>query len=299
MNIDEYFNKVMSFKKEDENGNKIDFLSDEEKSKLSLLKKSVYALKLLTRLSFIIGFVSLVIIVFLAATLKEDLNIPNILGLGFFLGFIFAGFFYALLYIINSKYISLLKFYYNKENKNYEKKDSIFPVASAIAGSLTNVDKDIMQNVINCGNDPKTYYLIHKDEINKHKVNLIDNNCYILSGVMSLLEANNYVSIIEDSCSKEDFLNALNTINKEIDFRSIKLIDEKALSSSDNLFNWTCSINNVIKSRNKALILYDISKVYENQTILFIIDLDKVQSFTKIPGIYYIIEGEIINEYRQ
>ena len=145
-----------------------------------------------------------------------------------------------------------------------------------------------MKNVYNCIKDPKTYYIVHKESINMNLTKNVGENDYLVSGIISLLENNHYLSVLNSTCTKEEFLKSISSLDKSIDFNKI-ILNEDSLNDQENkVKNWIYSVNKVLKESDKAVIIFKLDNISNNKAILFITSFDYLFEFIKIPGMDYI-----------
>ena len=231
MNNEEIYNKIMNLKIENANGEKIDYLSKEAKSDIEKVRKEIRTVKKLLKLFLILTIVSLVIIFIFFLSSDGNDRIPILLQLIFYLNIILTIIFYCMFKLYNCKYNQMLKGYNDidmtSNNIYYETYlnqnnyldvlylDKLLYVASSL---ISKQDANIMNNIYNCINDPKTYYIVHKDEINKSLMDVTDKTYYLVSGVISILENNHYLSILDRQCTKEEFIKSISSLDNSINF---------------------------------------------------------------------------------
>lgn len=295
MKTEELYNKLMNLKINDENGNQKDYLNEEEKRAIINSRKTVKLLNMFSKLFLFLTIVCLIIIFILAGTSGDDFKIPTLLRFGFFISLIMTPFCYILFLICNSNYKNSLNYYFYKNNDEQSEMNNnsdLNDILYAFSSRLSENNPEIMQNIINCINDPKTYYLIHKNEIEKHNVNVYDNNSILICGVISILDNYKKVSIISENCNGIDFINNILGLDNKVDLSSIKLSNKEFPDNTMKIANWISDINIFLEQFDKVLMLFDLSKVYNEEIIVFNINKNELNDFSVIPGMVYINVNE-------
>lgn len=309
MNNEEIYNKIMNLKIENANGEKIDYLSKEAKSDIEKVRKEIRTVKKLLKLFLILTIVSLVIIFIFFLSSDGNDRIPILLQLIFYLNIILTIIFYCMLKLYNCKYNQMLKGYNDidmtSNNIYYETYlnqnnyldvlylDKLLYVASSL---ISKQDANIMNNIYNCINDPKTYYIVHKDEINKSLMDVTDKTYYLVSGVISILENNHYLSILDRQCTKEEFIKSISSLDNSINFNKIGLNEDNLEGKKNKVKNWVYSVNKVLKENNKAIILFELGNISNDKVILFITNFYYLFDFITMPEMNYICEKDLFKD---
>lgn len=282
MKNEEIYNKIMNFKIKNDDGKKVDYLSQDERNIITEERKKVKTSKILSKLLLIVTIAILIMMFILAGTSRDLLKIPTVLKFTFFISLILIICFYCMFAAFNYDYKKLLKSYYTKyTNETYAYYASYAKYDIYLAQSLyeftvyvSGNDKKIMANLYNCINDPKTYYIVHKEEINKHSINIIDDNVYLVGGIMSLLENHHYVSILDNTCTKDEFLKEIRELNEKIDVNEIEWNDDNSNDIKNKVKIWIHDVNKVLKEKDKTMILFKLDQIYKDKVIICITDIN-------------------------
>ena len=303
MKNEEIYNKIMNLKIETADGKKIDYLNKDAKDGIIKIKKQVRKFKMLLKLFLILAIVSLVIMfIFFLISNKVPILLQFIIIIN--LGLIII--FFCMFEFSNYNYTNLLKSYNNIDiNINniyvhYTKQilhdRYLDTLLSYVALLISEKDANIMKNVYNCIKDPKTYYIVHKESINMNLTKNVGENDYLVSGIISLLENNHYLSVLNSTCTKEEFLKSISSLDKSIDFNKI-ILNEDSLNDQENkVKNWIYSVNKVLKESDKAVIIFKLDNISNNKAILFITSFDYLFEFIKIPGMDYIYGRDLFKD---
>ena len=282
MNGEEIYNKIMNLKVKNDDGEKVDYLSKNEKNSFAEERKKVKILKILSNLLLIVTIVILIVIFILAGTSNDEFKIPTLLRFTFFISLILTICFYGIFALSNYDYKRHLKFYFTKNTDetygyyakylNYNRclAESLYEFAVYISGN----DTKIMANLYNCIDDPKTYYIVHKEDINRHSINIIDDNVYLVGGIMSLLENNHYLSILDNTCTKDEFLKKIRELNEKIEVNEIKWNDDNLNDIKNKVKIWIQDVNKVLKEKDKTMILFKLDQIYNDKVIMCITGLN-------------------------
>ena len=296
MKTEELYNKLINLKIKDENGDQKEYLNEEEKNAINKSRKTVKLLNMFSKLFVFLTIICLIIIFILAGTSGDDFKIPTLLGFGFFISLIMAPFCYILFLICNSNFKNSLNYYFyknNNEQNELNNNNNLNDVLYALSSRLSENNPEIMQNIINCINDPKTYYLIHKNEIEKHNVNTYDNNSILICGVINILDNYKKVSIIPENSNAIEFINNIQRLDNKVDLSSIKLSNKNFPNNATNIANCISDINIFLEQFDKVLMLFDLSKVYNDEIIVFNINKNELNDFSVVPGMVYVNVNEI------
>lgn len=303
MKNEEIYNKIMNLKIETADGKKIDYLNKDAKDGIIKIKKQVRKFKMLLKLFLILAIVSLVIMfIFFLISNKVPILLQFIIIIN--LGLIII--FFCMFEFSNYNYTNLLKSYNNIDininniyvhyTKQILRNRYLDTLLSYVALLISEKDANIMKNVYNCIKDPKTYYIVHKESINMNLTKNVGENDYLVSGIISLLENNHYLSVLNSTCTKEEFLKSISSLDKSIDFNKI-ILNEDSLNDQENkVKNWIYSVNKVLKESDKAVIIFKLDNISNNKAILFITSFDYLFEFIKIPGMDYIYGRDLFKD---
>ena len=282
MKNEEIYNKIMNLKIKNDDGKKVDYLSQDERNIITEERKKVKTSKILSKLLLIVTIAILIMIFILVGTSRDVFKIPTVLKFTFFISLILTICFYCMFAAFNYDYKKLLKSYYTKyTNETYAYYASYAKYDIYLAQSLyeftvyvSENDTKIMANLYNCMNDPKTYYIVHKEDINRHSINIIDDNVYLVGGIMSLLENNHYLSILDNTCTKDEFLKKIRELNEKIDVNEIEWNDDNSNDIKNKVKIWIHDVNKVLKEKDKTMILFKLDQIYKDKVIICITDIN-------------------------
>lgn len=179
-----------------------------------------------------------------------------------------------------------------KKNPLNNKKEDIIPKMKLISNLITNNDEKIGKILDKCYEDPKAFYSENMDKISPFNPNLIDIDSYLIADVMCILENNNYLSIVSENCDNIEFRKQIVRLDKTINFENFDFKNQN--TDVLNIDNWINNINKVILKDDKALMLFDLSNIFSNKVILFIISLNQLKNFVTIPGMNYLFGYELL-----